>query len=78
MILLLCRIHKMKLMNKYSKVETELWLQRTNKWLPKKKGVSRGNKQVKELKRFKFSVTKSRGCNVQGGKLVNTYAIFCN
>lgn len=62
MILLLRRIHKMKLMNKYSKVETELWLQRTNKWLPKKKGVSRGNKQVKELKRFQFLVTKSMKC----------------
>lgn len=46
-----------KQMNQRNSAETEGWTQRTNGWFPKE-GAGEGEKQVKEIKRYRILVTK--------------------
>ena len=45
-------------MNKHNKTETGSQIQRTNRWLPERRGLGGGEKQVREIKRYKLPAAK--------------------
>ena len=58
------------------KIKTELQIQKTNRWLPEM--VWGGKKQMREIERYKFLVTKQmcHGYEIYSmGNIVNNYVI---
>ena len=45
-------------MKEHNKTETEVQIQTTNRWLSEGKEIGEGEKQMREIKRYKLPVTK--------------------